>query len=204
MTAAQLVNGRNDDIPPLENGDVLDRAEFERRYEAMPDLKKAELIDGVVYLGSPVYRDHYRAHLLASAWLGSYLAANPTLDGGDNGTVILGEDEVQPDLFLRKPEGASSMSGKLAVLGPPEFVMEIASSSVSSDLHMKLDAYRRAGVREYVVWRVRQDEIDWFELVDDRFLRRTPEISGIIESRQFPGLRLDAASLIASFQQRGG
>ncbi len=29
-------------IPPLENGDRLNRDEFEQRYEAMPSLKKAE------------------------------------------------------------------------------------------------------------------------------------------------------------------
>ena len=41
-------------IPPLEPGDRLSRAEFERRYDAMPNLKKAELIEGVVYMPSPV------------------------------------------------------------------------------------------------------------------------------------------------------
>ncbi len=40
----------HDVVLPLENGDKLTRAEFERRYEAMPHLKKAELIEGVVYV----------------------------------------------------------------------------------------------------------------------------------------------------------
>lgn len=40
-------------IPPLENGDRLSREEFERRYEAMPHVKKAELLEGVVHMGSP-------------------------------------------------------------------------------------------------------------------------------------------------------
>ena len=39
--------------PPLEPGDRLSRAEFERRYVAMPHVKKAELIEGVVYMPSP-------------------------------------------------------------------------------------------------------------------------------------------------------
>ncbi|MGC8713934.1 MAG: hypothetical protein ACP5RH_16210, partial [Leptodesmis sp.] len=42
-------------IPPLENGDRLTRLEFERRYTAMPDLKKAELIEGIVYMASPLH-----------------------------------------------------------------------------------------------------------------------------------------------------
>ena len=37
-------------IPPLENGDRLNRYEFERRYNAMLYLRKAELIEGIVYL----------------------------------------------------------------------------------------------------------------------------------------------------------
>lgn len=35
---------------PLENGDRLSRFEFEHRYQAMPELKKAELVEGVVYI----------------------------------------------------------------------------------------------------------------------------------------------------------
>jgi hypothetical protein len=33
-------------LPLLQQGDVLARSEFERRYSAMPGLKKAELIEG--------------------------------------------------------------------------------------------------------------------------------------------------------------
>ncbi len=56
--ASAVVRG----VPLLENGDQLTRPEFERRYEAMPHLKKAELIEGVVYMPSPVrYKGHGRA-----------------------------------------------------------------------------------------------------------------------------------------------
>src|SRR5947208_960339 len=43
----------------LEPGDRLSREEFERRYERMPDVQKAELIEGIVYLPSPA---HARKH----------------------------------------------------------------------------------------------------------------------------------------------
>lgn len=39
-------------ILPLENGDRLTRSEFERRYHAMSSVKKAELIEGMVYMFS--------------------------------------------------------------------------------------------------------------------------------------------------------
>ena len=74
-------------VPPLENGDTLTRAEFERRYEAMPHLKKAELIEGVVYVPSPVrHRFHGRQHTHLTSWLGHYEAGTPGVEASDNST----------------------------------------------------------------------------------------------------------------------
>src|SRR5438067_3493495 len=93
---------RNGAIPPLENGDRLTRPEFERRYEAMPQLKKAELIEGVVYVGSPVrYPQHSRPESDAHLWLGTYRVATPGTMTASNTTVRIDLDnEVQPDLLL--------------------------------------------------------------------------------------------------------
>ncbi len=61
------------ELPPLENGDRLTRREFERRYRAMPQVKKAELIEGLVYLASPVrHRKHGQPHACIMGWLGVY------------------------------------------------------------------------------------------------------------------------------------
>ena len=57
-------------LPPLENGDRLTRSDFEQRYEAMPHVKKAELIEGIVYMPSPV---RVRSHG-ETAWSGHELA----------------------------------------------------------------------------------------------------------------------------------
>ena len=57
--SASYVAKERETVPLLEPGDRLTRAEFERRYEAMPELRKAELIEGVVYMPSPV---RYRCH----------------------------------------------------------------------------------------------------------------------------------------------
>jgi hypothetical protein len=60
-------------LPILEGGDRLSRAEFERRYQGMPEVKKAELIEGVVYVASPLrYRQHGRPHRDIMTWLGVY------------------------------------------------------------------------------------------------------------------------------------
>jgi len=46
------------EMPPLRDGDRLTRAEFERRWDAMPEVTKAELIDGVVHMPAALSIDH--------------------------------------------------------------------------------------------------------------------------------------------------
>jgi Uma2 family endonuclease len=184
----------------LRNGDRLTRAEFERRYAAMPDVKKAELIEGEVYMPSPVSDDHSGAHFDLITWLGLYRLATPGVVGGDNGTLRLDLDnEPQPDAFLRilaSHGGQARVDADGYVTGAPELVAEVAVSSVSIDLHGKLHVYRRNGVREYVVWRVEDAQIDWFVLREGRYepLPRTP--AGLYQSEVLPGLCLDPAALI--------
>jgi Uma2 family endonuclease len=187
-------------VPPLRNGDRLTRAEFERRYAAMPQVKKAELIEGVVFMPSPVSDDHAGPHFDLITWLGLYRLAAPGVVGGDNGTLRLDLDnEPQPDAFLRilaSHGGQARVDADGYVTGAPELVAEVAVSSVSIDLHAKLHVYRRNGVREYVVWRVEDAEIDWFVLREGRYERlpRTP--AGLYQSEVLPGLWLDPDALV--------
>src|SRR5713101_2115428 len=189
------------DLPPLENGDHLTRYEFERRYEARPDIKKAELIERVVYMPSPVRaRSHGGPHGQIIAWLGVYSAATPGVEFYDNVTVRLDLDnEPQPDALLRlEPEagGNSRVSAEDYVEGAPELIVEIAASSVSYDLHDKLRVYRRNGVPEYMVWRVYDKQVDWFRLIQDEYVPLTPDESGVVHSQVFPGLCLVVSALL--------
>lgn len=184
------------DIPPLQDGDRLTRAEFERRYETMPELKKAELIEGVVHMGSPVSANgHAEPHFDLIGLLFLYRLHTPGVVGGDNATLRLDLDnEPQPDAYLRiLPEygGQAILDSKGYVAGAPELVAEIAVSSVSYDLHDKLNAYRRNEVREYLVWRVRDCEVDWFVLKDGQFVKQPLSADGIYRSEVLPGLWLD-------------
>jgi Uma2 family endonuclease len=171
----------------LEAGDNLTREEFHRRYLARPDIRKAELIDGVVYVPPPVSIDrHAENHLFVATWLGTYLAAHRELRGGDNGTVLLdaGEHEVQPDAFLWRPEeGEAYLNQNSYLVGAPQLVVEVAASSVSYDLHQKKkEAYRLNGAAEYVVWRVEDRAIDWFRLRDGAYVLVEPGADGLVES----------------------
>lgn len=188
-------------VPPLENGDRLSRAEFERRYDAMPELKKAELIEGEVYVSSPVrYRRHGKPHGQVMTWVGTYAAGTPGLGAGDNTSIRLDLDnEPQPDVFLIvEPEhgGRVVISEDDYVEGAPDLAAEIAASSVSYDLGKKLRVYRRNGVREYVVWRVQDRAVDWFVLRDGDYEPLTTGADGLLRSAVFPGLWLDPAALL--------
>jgi len=202
-------------IPPLRNGDHLTSDEFFRRYEAMPGVK-AELIDGRVYLqtspvrnadgrvmvmASPVrHREHGKPHAQVITWLGTYEASTPGVETSDNATLRLDIDnEPQPDVFLRiAPDrgGQSGDSDDGYVVGSPEFVAEIAASSANYDLHEKLHAYRRHGVKEYLVWRIEDQEIDWFVLREGRYEPLAAGEDGVTTSATFPGLWLDRLALL--------
>ena len=167
----------------------------------MPRVKKAELIEGVVHMPSPVrINAHSKPHRLIMTWLGTYEAATPGTESGDNGTVLLDPDnELQPDAFLRAHESAGGQSRINAddyLEGAPELVVEIAASSASYDLREKKTAYRRNGVQEYLVWRVLDGELDWWRLVEGEYLALPPGEDGRMESAVFPGLRLDRAALL--------
>jgi Uma2 family endonuclease len=188
-------------ILPLQNGDHLTREEFERRYAAMPDIK-AELIDGVVYMASPVsHLNHSRPQNRVSLWTGLYFMATPGTDAGDNGSIKLdNRNEPQPDAFLLilpSHGGRAQFDDGGYIVGAPDWVGEVAASSVSYDLHAKMQTYRRHRVQEYVVWRVLDRAIDWFVLRGGAFLPLPPSSDGYFKSEVFPGLWLDPEALIA-------
>jgi Uma2 family endonuclease len=215
LKKAELINGivhipsqffavtKDPSIPPLENGDHLTVEEFERRYENMPELKKAELIHGVVYMGSPVtLRYHGAPNSSMNAWLAVYSAYTPGTQAGGNATmkVAAGKSQPQPDDLLRiLPEcgGQSGNDAKGYLVGAAEFAAETASSSASYDLHDKLEAYQENGVLEYVVWRVRDEAIDWFILKRGKYQRLPLSKDGLYKSKVFPGLWLDPKAMIA-------
>jgi Uma2 family endonuclease len=180
-------------IPPLEPGDHLTREEFERRYDAMPHLKKAELIEGVVYLPSPVrWKQHACPHGDLIGWLGTYRAGTPEVQVGDNGTVRLDlKNEPQPDaVMIVEPGhgGQVKISADDYIEGAPELVAEVAASSAAIDLNTKLRVYRRNQVREYLVWRVLDRAIDWFVLRQSQYLPLPLSPDGVYQSEVFPGL----------------
>ncbi|GAB4473024.1 MAG: Uma2 family endonuclease [Elainellaceae cyanobacterium] len=188
-------------LPPLESGDRLSRPEFERRYIAAPHIQKAELIEGIVYVASPLrVQQHAEPHSRLTTWLGTYVAFTPGTQSGIEPTVRLDLDnEPQPDIVLIVDEAAGGQARLTAdgyLEGTPELVVEIAASSAAIDLGNKLQAYRRNGVSEYLVWQAFENELTWFHLVEGNYQRLEPDASGVIRSVRFPGLWLAADALL--------
>ena len=181
----------------LENGDHLDRVEFERRYTAS-NIKKAELIEGLVYVASPLrFTPHAEPHGRIIGWLIAYQAMMTGLKVGIEPTVRLDADnEPQPDAVLFRLGGNAQVDEDGYITGSPELIVEIAASTVSYDLHAKKRSYERNGVKEYIVWRTLDQAIDWFILENDKYVELAPDEAGIMHSHEFEGLRLNVTAIL--------
>ena len=122
MPVAALVS-----TPPLFEGDCLSSDEFLRRWEEMPDLKRAELIEGIVYMSSPVSNHHDGCHMVLATWLGNYAAATPGCYPSLEGTWRMGGSNVpQPDVACSKffpSTGDNRLWKGLISAGAPELVV---------------------------------------------------------------------------------
>ncbi|MBA4191737.1 MAG: Uma2 family endonuclease [Planctomycetaceae bacterium] len=187
------------EIPPLRDGDRLTREEFEQRWDAMPEVKNAELIEGVVHM-APLSRDHGTPHFNLITWLGMYQMLTPGIEGGDNCSIRFDDRNMpQPDALLRILEshgGRCRVTPDRYLEGGPELLAEVSRTTADDDLGAKREVYRRHKVPEYIVWRVADRELDWFILRGDYYFVIDPGADGILRSEVFPGLWLDAAALI--------
>lgn len=192
---------------PLENGEHLHSSAFLRRFEAMPDVKKAELVEGTVYMASPVRAElHGKPDSLIQLWLGTFAAAKEGIGTYTNTTLILdAENSLQPDAMLcSAPAGGGRVwldaGGYLC--GSPELVCEVAVSTTSLDLHQKLRAYCRNGVSEYLVWLVMEERFVWFVLEDGEYVELEADPAGLLQSRIFKGLVLDTKAALQGQAER--
>lgn len=187
-------------VPPLRAGDQLTREDFLRRWEADPRIKRAELIEGTVYMPSPVSAEHGGADGHLGAWLGVYHAYTPGTASERNTTSCIIGDTPQPDLNLRLlPDcGGGSWVGEDGYLhGVPELLAEVCVTTASYDLNQKYRLYQSAGVPEYLAVVTFEQEIRWHVLIGGRYELLPPDADGLWRSRVFPGLWLDGQALLS-------
>ena len=181
-------------MPKLESGMRLTREEFLNRWDALPNVKYAELLDGVVYMPSPVSNHHGTPNGLISTWIGLYRWQTPGTEMGMDLTYLMTNNSVpQPDvsLWIMPEHGGTTGDDKGLMTGVLELAIEVSYSSLSQDLGKKLKLYENAGVQEYIVVGVAKQEIHWHRLIDGEFQRIEPNEDGLLQSVVFPGLWLD-------------
>jgi len=192
--------------PDLFTGMRMEREEFMRRWEALPDLKNAELVEGIVFVSSPVGWDHGSLDSHMIFWLKSYAAHVAGIEVANNTTCYLLESAPQPDALLRFVITAEH--GKYAT-SPPELIVEVCESSYSHDLGPKRALYQRAGVREYITVETLARRLRWRHLEDGSYVDLKPGEDGVLRSRIFQGLwldpqhvwALDASGMLALLEQ---
>jgi Uma2 family endonuclease len=178
---------------PLITGMQMKREEFLRRWESLPELKLAELIEGIVFVPSPIGLRHSDYDVQVQLWLATYAAHTPGVAAGTKATCYMLESAPQPDAFLRiLPEhGGSTQDHTNFLHGAPELIVEISESSTAYDFGPKLALYQRAGVREYITLDTSSKQITWRVLTGGSYRRRSRGIDWIYRSKAFPGLWLD-------------
>lgn len=186
------------EIPVLTPGDNLSRSDFVRIWDLHPEIKRAELIGGIVFMPPPVSLDHGENELDIGTWAGSYRAYTPGCVGGHNTSCFLLQDLPQPDVHLRiLPEyGGRSYEKDRLLAGTPEFFAEVCRSSVVYDLHQKKDLYEEAGIPEYLAILIAEKEVRWHVLEEGRYRLMDPGPDGVYRARVFPGLWLDARAFL--------
>jgi hypothetical protein len=191
-------------VPPLHAGMKLTRDEFLRRWEMHPEITKAELIRGIVYMPSPVSPEHGSSESDLGIWIGSYRVATPGTDSAHNTTSLMLDDAAQPDVHLRiaRERGGRSWVEGRWLHGAPELMTEVCLTSADYDLHVKYDLYEAAGVQEYLAVLLESQEIRWHTLVDGRYQLLPADADRIWRSRVFPGLWLDGRALLRRDMRR--
>ena len=180
----------------FEPGDRFSRDEFLERWERMPSLKFAELIEGVVYMPSPVSNAHSAYDSQSHLLINYYAARTPGCVARDNATWLMLESAPQPDaaLFVAPEYGGRVGKEKVLLKGASELVVEGSLSSHSYDLGSKLALYQRAEVLEYITALVEERRIEWRVLDSGQYRLIRSDSHGIFRSTAFPGLWLDSAA----------
>ena len=192
-------------IPFLQSGMRLSSEEFLQRWDMLPNVKFAELINGVVHMPSPLGFDHGDHDSLLIWWIAEYALSTPGLRGSNNITCKFDKNNIpQPDMSLRiLPEygGQTGVDGRF-ITGAPELIIEVAVTSLNLDMGEKLKLYQIAGVKEYIVAEVESQELHWHRLHKKKYQRIEPGEDGILRSIEFPGLWLDVTAFYQYNQAR--
>jgi len=184
--------------PLLWEGQRLDRETFHRLYSDSPELKRVQLIEGIVYMPSPMrFVQHAHPEVSFTTWLTYFASFTPGVNSGGQATLkIDGKNEYQPDGMLFYDKGQLIIDNDGYLVGVPELVVEVSASTISVDSNEKYLVYQKYGVKEYLLWNTEAKKITWYGRSGSKFVPMKPNREGIIKSKAFPGLWLNVAAML--------
>ncbi len=199
---AQLL--KRPDLPLVMNRlqQQLD-AEAKRRQafrEWLDEDKKAEFINGEIFMHSPVKRIHWKVSERLSTMLGVYVRLH--IQGEimvEKGLVGLTRNDYEPDLAYYSHEKASAFTDDQMVFPAPDFVVEILSKSTAkNDRGIKLIDYAAHGVREYWIVDPEKQQVEQYLRVgeDTEFMPANKHLAGQnIESKVIAGFEIPVEAI---------
>lgn len=166
------------------------------------DGVRYEIIDGVLYMTNAPDPEHQRA-VMQIAY--AFETAARTAKLGDVYTAPIEvhlpgiAQPVQPDILFISQARRDIVKAKF-IEGAPDLIVEVTSPSTArADRKVKLDAYERAGVREYWIVNPRTRFIEVYVLARGEYALQGEFGPGErVASTALPGLELVTDSVFAS------
>ena len=149
----------------------LERIYTVRDIYALPDGKRAELIDGQIYMMAPPSARHQDIVFSLSRKIADYIdkkRGDCKIYLAPYAVFLTGDDRnyVEPDISVICDKNKLDEHG---CVGAPDWVIEVASPSTEQmDYGVKLFKYRSAGVKEYWIVNPMKHIVNVFDLAYDR------------------------------------
>jgi Uma2 family endonuclease len=184
----------------LQPGETLALEEpltVEEFYDLVEEDDAVELIDGVIYMPSPVTDNHEALFAWLFTVLNQYVEQRKLgAVRGSRAAVRIGPRTArEPDLMFIRAEHRERIR-RLEVDGPADFIIEIVDSNRSRrEAVVKQAQYEARGVPELWVIDLPKAELRHFLLEEGRFRRVAVDPKGEVAAKQVPGFRLKAAWL---------
>jgi Uma2 family endonuclease len=174
-----------------------ERAERERFYEWLPDDKKAEFINGKVFVHSPVKYEHGVASDNVFKLLSVYVIKHELGHvGHEKLLVALTRNDYEPDVcYWGKEKALGFVKGQMK-FPAPDLVVEVLSPSTEiHDRETKFEDFAVHGVDEYWIIDPESETIEQYLLTGDHYDLSVKVKDGPVKSRAIRGLEIPAKAV---------
>ncbi len=166
-------------------------------YDALDPSVKAEWINGVAVVHSPVRLSHSDASGTLYRLIGNYLDLHPLGAVHHEKVMIqLTRNSYEPDVCFFRAATAASFTPDMVLFPAPDFVAEVLSDSTAArDRGVKFTDYAAHGISEYWIIDADAEEIEQYVLHEGDYQLRQRATTGAIRSAVIAGFRIPVRAL---------